>query len=50
LKTARIKIEDRRPKTKDPRPNVKVTIGQINTINGDYEKNVAGIIRAIELG
>src|SRR6185503_7366187 len=31
-------------------PNVKVTIGQINTINGDYEKNVAGIIRAIELG
>jgi len=29
---------------------VKVTIGQINTINGDYEKNVAGIIRAIELG
>ena len=29
---------------------MKVTIGQINTINGDYEKNVAGIIRAIELG
>jgi NAD+ synthase (glutamine-hydrolysing) len=29
---------------------LKVTIGQINTINGDYEKNVAGILRAIELG
>jgi NAD+ synthetase len=29
---------------------VKVTIGQINTINGDYEKNVARILRAIELG
>src|SRR5688572_21348534 len=29
---------------------MKVTIGQINTINGDYEHNVAGILRAIELG
>lgn len=29
---------------------MKVTIGQINTINGDYEHNVAGILRAIEQG
>ena len=29
---------------------MRVTIGQINTINGDYEKNVAGILRAIEQG
>jgi NAD+ synthase (glutamine-hydrolysing) len=27
---------------------LKVTIGQINTINGDYDHNVAGILRAIE--
>jgi len=27
-----------------------VTIGQINTINGDWEANTAGIIRAIEQG
>jgi NAD+ synthase (glutamine-hydrolysing) len=27
---------------------VRVTVGQINTINGDYEGNTAGIIRAIE--
>jgi NAD+ synthase (glutamine-hydrolysing) len=27
---------------------MRVTIGQINTINGDYEANTAGIIRAIE--
>ncbi|HEV7796552.1 MAG TPA: NAD+ synthase, partial [Pyrinomonadaceae bacterium] len=29
---------------------MRVTIGQINTINGDYEGNTAGIIRAIEQG
>jgi NAD+ synthase (glutamine-hydrolysing) len=29
---------------------VRVTIGQINTTNGDYEGNTAGIIRAIEQG
>lgn len=29
---------------------MRVTIGQINTINGDYESNVAGILRAIEQG
>lgn len=29
---------------------MRVTIGQINTTNGDYECNVAGIIRAIEQG
>lgn len=29
---------------------MRVTIGQINTINGDYEANTAGIIRAIEQG
>ncbi len=29
---------------------MKVTIGQINTINGDYEHNVAGILRAIAQG
>ena len=27
---------------------MRVTVGQINTINGDYEGNTAGIIRAIE--
>ncbi len=27
---------------------MRVTIGQINTINGDFESNTAGIIRAIE--
>ena len=27
---------------------MRVTIGQINTTNGDYEGNVAGILRAIE--
>ncbi len=27
---------------------MRVTIGQINTINGDYEANTAAIIRAIE--
>ncbi|HTG93239.1 MAG TPA: NAD+ synthase [Pyrinomonadaceae bacterium] len=27
---------------------MRVTIGQINTINGDFEANTAGIIRAIE--
>jgi NAD+ synthase (glutamine-hydrolysing) len=27
---------------------MRVTIGQINTINGDYEGNTAGILRAIE--
>jgi NAD+ synthase (glutamine-hydrolysing) len=29
---------------------MRVTIGQINTTNGDYEANVAGIIHAIEQG
>jgi NAD+ synthase (glutamine-hydrolysing) len=29
---------------------VRVTVGQINTINGDYEGNTAAIIRAIEQG
>jgi NAD+ synthase (glutamine-hydrolysing) len=29
---------------------MRVTIGQINTINGDYEANTASIIRAIERG
>src|SRR5882724_2147377 len=29
---------------------MRVTIGQINTINGDYAANTAGIIRAIEQG
>ena len=29
---------------------MRVTIGQINTINGDYEGNTASIIRAIEQG
>ena len=29
---------------------MRVTIGQINTINGDYEANTAAIIRAIEHG
>ena len=29
---------------------MRVTIGQINTINGDFESNTAGIIRAIEQG
>jgi len=29
---------------------MRVTIGQINTINGDYEANSAAIIRAIEQG
>jgi len=29
---------------------VRVTIGQINTTNGDYEGNTARIIRAIEQG
>jgi len=29
---------------------MRVTIGQINTTNGDYEGNTAGILRAIELG
>lgn len=27
---------------------MRVTIGQINTINGDYDHNVAGILRAID--
>src|ERR1044072_1958146 len=27
---------------------MRVTIGQINTINGDFENNTASIIRAIE--
>ena len=27
---------------------MRVTIGQINTTNGDYEGNTAAIIRAIE--
>ena len=27
---------------------MRVTVGQINTTNGDYEGNTAGIIRAIE--
>jgi hypothetical protein len=27
-----------------------VTVGQINTINGDWESNTASIIRAIEQG
>ncbi len=30
--------------------SMRVTIGQINTINGDYESNTAGILRAIERG
>ncbi len=29
---------------------MRVTIGQINTINGDYEANTASIIRALEQG
>jgi NAD+ synthase (glutamine-hydrolysing) len=29
---------------------MRVTVGQINTINGDYEGNTASIIRAIERG
>ncbi|MFN2531786.1 MAG: NAD+ synthase [Pyrinomonadaceae bacterium] len=29
---------------------MRVTVGQINTINGDFESNTASIIRAIELG
>jgi NAD+ synthase (glutamine-hydrolysing) len=29
---------------------MRVTIGQINTTNGDYEGNTAGILRAIEQG
>src|SRR5258707_11965609 len=29
---------------------MRVTIGQINTINGDFEGNTANIIRAIEQG
>lgn len=29
---------------------MRVTIGQINTINGDYEANTAGILRAIDQG
>jgi NAD+ synthase (glutamine-hydrolysing) len=29
---------------------MRVTIGQINTINGDYEANTAAILRAIETG
>jgi NAD+ synthase (glutamine-hydrolysing) len=29
---------------------MRVTIGQINTINGDYERNTASILRAIERG
>jgi NAD+ synthase (glutamine-hydrolysing) len=29
---------------------MRVTIGQINTINGDYEGNTAGILRALERG
>src|SRR5713226_1568453 len=29
---------------------MRVTIGQINTTNGDYEANTAGIIHAIEQG
>jgi NAD+ synthase (glutamine-hydrolysing) len=29
---------------------MRVTIGQINTTNGDYEGNTAGIVRAIEQG
>src|SRR4029077_14607545 len=29
---------------------MRVTIGQINTINGDFESNTASIIRAIEQG
>jgi NAD+ synthase (glutamine-hydrolysing) len=29
---------------------MRVTIGQINTINGDYDRNVAGILRAIDQG
>jgi NAD+ synthase (glutamine-hydrolysing) len=29
---------------------MRVTIGQINTTNGDYEANTAGILRAIEQG
>ena len=29
---------------------MRVTIGQINTTNGDYEGNTAGIIRALERG
>src|SRR6266576_1705136 len=29
---------------------MRVTIGQINTINGDFESNTAAIIRAIEQG
>src|SRR5205807_829834 len=29
---------------------MRVTIGQINTTNGDYKANVAGIIHAIEQG
>src|SRR6185503_2100884 len=30
--------------------NMRVTIGQINTTNGDFESNTASIIRAIEQG
>jgi NAD+ synthase (glutamine-hydrolysing) len=29
---------------------MRVTVGQINTTNGDYESNTAGILRAIEQG
>ena len=29
---------------------MRVTIGQINTINGDFESNTAAVIRAIEQG
>src|ERR1700737_184676 len=29
---------------------MRVTIGQINTTNGDYDANVAAVIRAIEQG
>jgi NAD+ synthase (glutamine-hydrolysing) len=40
------------PKSKHQRPKttVLVTIGQINTINGDWESNTDSIIRAIEQG
>ena len=31
-------------------PSMRVTIGQINTTNGDFEGNTASIIRAIEQG
>lgn len=39
-----------RSKAKIDLKSMRVTIGQINTINGDYEANTARILRAIEQG